>query len=97
MCVRSRLADPDGARIAGMAAGQSITVRLYPQSGDSPLIRNYSLSNGPGAGEFRISVKREPHGLASQYIHTHVSVGDTVDVAAPRGTFFLAEARRRWS
>ena len=85
------LADPDGAALPEWFAGQSITVRLYPQSGDGALVRNYSLSNDPNAGEFRISVKRESHGLASQYIHTHLAVGDTVDVAAPRGTFFLAD------
>ena len=44
----------------------------------------------PGSGVYRISVKREPHGRGSGYIHDRVAVGDVLDVAAPRGTFFLA-------
>ncbi|PRC49038.1 sulfurase, partial [Mycobacterium sp. ITM-2017-0098] len=39
----------------------------------------------------RISVKREKLGLASGYIHSRLKPGDRIDVAAPRGTFFLAD------
>ena len=52
-------------------------------------MRNYSLSGPPGGREYRISVKREPHGLASGHIHESVRNGQTIDVAAPRGTFTL--------
>ena len=52
-------------------------------------MRNYSLSGPPGGREYRISVKREPHGLASGHIHASVRTGQTIDVAAPRGTFTL--------
>lgn len=83
-------ADPDGALLPEWLPGQSITVRL-PAGGNRPLIRNYSLSNRPGSGVLRISVKRETHGMASYYLHTQVTPGDRIDVAAPRGTFFLAE------
>ena len=55
------------------------------------LIRNYSLSNRPGSGDYRISVKREPDGQPADYIHTQVKTGDLIDVAAPRGTFFLSD------
>ncbi|PRC48795.1 sulfurase, partial [Mycobacterium sp. ITM-2017-0098] len=84
------LADPDRARLPEWLPGQSITVRL-PVDGDQPLIRNYSLSNQPGSSVFRISVKREKLGLASGYIHSRLKPGDRIDVAAPRGTFFLAD------
>jgi len=83
------LADPDGAQLPEWLPGQSITLRLA--DGDHTLIRNYSLSNRPGSSSFRISVKRELHGVASGYIHAHVKAGDRVDVAAPRGTFFLTD------
>jgi ferredoxin-NADP reductase len=88
------LADPDGVALPEWLPGQSITVRLpFPENldDDRPLIRNYSLSNQPGTGVFRISVKRETHGLASGYLHDRLMAGDLIDVAAPRGTFFLAE------
>jgi ferredoxin-NADP reductase len=54
------------------------------------MIRSYSLSAEPGSAEYRISVKREPNGAASTYLHDHVQAGDTIDVAAPRGVFTLA-------
>ena len=52
-------------------------------------MRNYSLSGPPGADYYRITVKRERGGAASGYLHTHLAVGDQLDIAAPRGTFFL--------
>ena len=53
------------------------------------MLRNYSLSGPPGAGYYRISVKREPGGAVSGYLHTRLAVGDQLDIAAPRGTFIL--------
>jgi ferredoxin-NADP reductase len=81
----------DGTPLPGWLAGQSITVKLQPGNGAGALVRNYSLSNRPGSGTYRISVKRETHGAASNFIASGVQVGDTVDVAAPRGTFSLAD------
>ena len=85
------LANSDGSPLPKWIAGQSITVRLYRKANGAPLIRSYSLSNRPGSRQYRIGVKREPHGAASSYIHNQVKAGDTLDVAAPRGTFFLSE------
>jgi ferredoxin-NADP reductase/ferredoxin len=79
-----RLADPDGTPLPAALPGQFLTVRLQPS-----LVRSYSLSGPPGAAEYRISVKREPHGLGSTYLSSRVHIGDTVDTAAPRGTFCL--------
>ena len=59
-----------------------------------PLIRTYSLSGPPGAAEYRISVKREPHGAGSTYLHDEVRVGQTIECAAPRGTFTLRPGRQ---
>lgn len=86
------LSDPDGAPLPEWLAGQSITLRLYPDPDRAALIRNYSLSNRPGSADYRISVKRELHGAASENIHSHVNPGDLLDVAAPRGVFFLTDA-----
>jgi len=83
------LADADDAALPKWLPGQSITVRVPAGPGGASLIRNYSLSNDPGAGTYRISVKREPLGTVSAYIHAHLRVGDLFDVAAPRGAFFL--------
>lgn len=86
------LSDPDGTPLPKWLPGQSITVRLRPGVNGALLIRNYSLSNRPGSADYRISVKREPHGLVSGNIHAHVRAGDLLDVAAPRGTFFLDDS-----
>jgi ferredoxin-NADP reductase/MOSC domain-containing protein YiiM/ferredoxin len=84
-----RLADPDGEPVPAPLPGQFLTVRLRPDGGHPPVIRSYSLSGSPGGAEYRISVKREAHGVASTYLHAHVRPGDMIDVAAPRGTFVL--------
>ena len=85
------LASPDGAALPSWLPGQSITLRLRKGDDHSPLIRSYSLSNRPGSETFRISVKQEPHGAAGEYLRGRVRIGDSLDVAAPRGTFFLNE------
>jgi ferredoxin-NADP reductase/MOSC domain-containing protein YiiM len=84
------LASGDGRDLPGFLPGQSVTVRLLTGDG-TPVIRSYSLSGDPGGGTYRISVKREPHGTASGHIHSRIRMGDTLEAAAPRGTFFLRE------
>jgi ferredoxin-NADP reductase/ferredoxin len=84
-----RLADPIGTPVPAALPGQFLTLRLRPDPNGPPLLRSYSLSSAPGAEEYRISVKREPHGAGSRYIYSRLRVGDDIDVAAPRGTFTL--------
>ncbi len=84
-----RLADPDGTAVPPAQPGQFLTLRLPVSPDGQPLLRSYSLSGPPGASSYRISVKREPHGAGSQFVHTRVRKGDLLDVAAPRGTFIL--------
>ncbi|GAA2772543.1 MOSC and FAD-binding oxidoreductase domain-containing protein [Mycolicibacterium pallens] len=86
------LADPAGAALPEWLAGQSIVLRLPVDPDGPPLVRNYSLSNQPGAAEYRIAVKRESMGAVSRYIHDHVKAGDLIEVAAPRGSFFLDDS-----
>jgi ferredoxin-NADP reductase/MOSC domain-containing protein YiiM len=70
--------------------GQFLTVRV-PGAGDPVPVRTYSLSGDPDGGRYRISVKREPHGLVSSYLHAQLRRDDRIEVAAPRGGFVLAE------
>ena len=74
------------------SAGQFLTVRMRPGADAPPLIRSYSLSELPDQRGYRISVKRE--GAASRYLHQHVTVGDLLDAAAPRGGFVLRAGTR---
>jgi ferredoxin-NADP reductase/MOSC domain-containing protein YiiM/ferredoxin len=84
-----RLEDPAGASVPAARPGQYLTVRVQPDKPQRSALRNYSLSGPPGAGYYRITVKREPDGVASGYLHTRLAVGDQLDIAAPRGTFIL--------
>jgi ferredoxin-NADP reductase/MOSC domain-containing protein YiiM len=84
-----RLEDPDGAPLPDARAGQYLTLRIAPDDQHRPLLRNYSLCGQPGAGYYRIGVKREPDGVASGYLHASLRVGDRLEIAAPRGTFIL--------
>ena len=86
------LASIDHKPLPAALPGQYVGIRLQPDPEGPPVIRNYSLSGRPGAETYRISVKQEPHGVASTYLLQHTRAGDTVDVAAPRGTFLLKDA-----
>jgi ferredoxin-NADP reductase/MOSC domain-containing protein YiiM len=66
--------------------GQYLTVRV--PVGDRNEVRSYSIS-GWRPGEYRISVKQEPHGAVSRYLHQTAAVGGTLDIASPRGEFVL--------
>src|SRR6266536_1119234 len=87
--VSVQLADPGGASVPSALPGQFLTLRLCPDPAGQPLLRSYSLSGPPGAREYRISVKREPHGAGSQFLHARVRPGDVLEAAAPRGVFTL--------
>ena len=58
-------------------------------------MRNYSLSNAPGASAYRISVKRElggddaPNGDVSNRIHDGLAKGDRIELSPPCGAFTL--------
>src|SRR5690349_18875668 len=73
--VSVHLADPGGTPVPPALPGQFLTLRLNVSPGAQPLLRSYSLSGAPGASSYRISVKREPHGAGSQYVHIRVRAG----------------------
>jgi ferredoxin-NADP reductase/MOSC domain-containing protein YiiM len=80
----------DGSPLPAAGAGQYLTLRLVG-AGDPAPVRSYSLSSPPGTRAYRISVKREPQGVVSRYLHDGLQPGTLVDVAAPRGEFVLRE------
>ncbi|WP_339673580.1 NO-inducible flavohemoprotein [Dasania marina] len=82
----------DGKAIAKHLAGQYITI-VFAVNGEA-IRRNYSLSNQPGTEYYRISVKREPGGVASNYLHDHVNVGDEMALTSPSGNFTLNQESR---
>ncbi|HSL03960.1 MAG TPA: MOSC and FAD-binding oxidoreductase domain-containing protein [Nitrospiraceae bacterium] len=88
--VVSLLLEPVDARpLTIPLPGQFVVLRLCPKADAPPVLRSYSLSDLPDAGHYRITVKEEPHGIASTYLTTQLRVGDVLDVSAPRGAFIL--------
>jgi len=83
--------DSGNGSLPAARPGQYLTVRLPLGRGQRAVLRNYSLSGPPSAGYYRISVKHEPDGAASGYLHSQVASTDQLEIAAPRGTFILAE------
>jgi nitric oxide dioxygenase len=82
----------DGGAVMSFLPGQYITVLLTIDG--QALRRNFSLSDAPGKAYYRISVKREPNGLASNYLHDQIEVGSTLELLAPSGEFVLQESAR---
>jgi nitric oxide dioxygenase len=81
-----------GKAISDFIPGQYITI-VVDIDGQT-VRRNYSLSDQPGTGYYRISVKREPGGVVSNFLHEQASEGDVVRLMPPAGCFTLnAEAR----
>ena len=81
----------DGGPLPPFKPGQYLTVHVnHPTTPTAP--RNYSLSDRPGKGHYRISVKREPGtppGLVSNYLHNQVCEGDVLELGPPCGEFTL--------
>jgi ferredoxin-NADP reductase/MOSC domain-containing protein YiiM len=85
----------DARPLAAALPGQFIILRIKATPDGPALLRNYSLSDLPAEDHYRVSVKLEENGAASTYLHAHVSVGDVLDVAAPRGAFTLASDNQK--
>ena len=74
-------------------AGQYLTIKAIINGKEQ--IRTYTISSAPEDDYFRISVKREPDGLFSRYLHEQVMPGHTLAIKAPQGEFtFDTEIKR---
>jgi ferredoxin-NADP reductase/MOSC domain-containing protein YiiM len=80
----------DGEPLPGFRPGQYLTLRVQPPGAPRAQLRSFSLSAAPDSHRYRLSVKREPAGAVSAYLHDHVAPGDVIEVGAPRGLFALA-------
>jgi nitric oxide dioxygenase len=78
----------DGGALPLFKPGQYITVRVQDARGQTTM-RNYSLSNAPSEDHFRISVKQEPEGFVSSFLHEKAEKGTEIEVGPPCGEFFI--------
>lgn len=94
------LAPHDGKPVPSFMPGQFLTFQLKIPGQPRPVVRCYSLSDAPGTGTYRVSIKRvpaprgtgHPPGVSSNYFHDAVRKGDILDVKAPAGKFVLDPA-----
>lgn len=84
----------DGAPVMAHKPGQYLTF-WFEIPGHSPIKRNYSISGAADGETYRISVKREPQGVVSNWLHDHAVAGTVLKVAPPAGEFFLADTPAR--
>ena len=81
----------DGGDLPPFEAGQHLPIEVVVPGTGEAVRRTYSLSGPPDADNFRISVKREPQGVASRHLHDHVEPGDFIDARQPAGAFVLPD------
>jgi ring-1,2-phenylacetyl-CoA epoxidase subunit PaaE len=73
--------------IFGFTQGQYLTLRAQVDGQD--LRRSYSICAGVDDGELRVGVRKVPGGIFSNWIHSTLKVGDTIQVMVPQGRFFV--------
>ena len=81
------LAPCDGKAVMAHEAGQYIGLRVVVDGVE--LRRQYSLSAAANGSSYRISVKREPMGKVSCFLHDEVKEGDVIKLLPPAGAFVL--------
>ena len=78
---------PDLQEVFGFTQGQYLTLRRDIDGQD--LRRSYSICAGLDDGELRVGVRKVRGGMFSNWINAHLQPGDTVQVMAPQGRFFV--------
>ncbi|BEP63189.1 phenylacetate-CoA oxygenase/reductase subunit PaaK [Variovorax sp. V213] len=78
---------PELREVFGFTQGQYLTLRRDIDGQD--LRRSYSICAGLDDGELRVGVRKVRDGVFSNWINAHLRPGDTVQVMAPQGRFFV--------
>ncbi|WP_395686143.1 1,2-phenylacetyl-CoA epoxidase subunit PaaE [Caenimonas koreensis] len=73
--------------VFGFTQGQYLTLRKEIEGED--LRRSYSICAGVDDGELRVGVRKVKGGVFSNWINDHLQPGDTINVMAPQGRFFV--------
>ena len=58
--------------------------------------RSYTIASSPTQrGHVELTIKRNPEGLVSRFMHDQVKVGDTIRIGAPAGKFFFHDPKAK--
>ena len=97
VCKSIYLKPVDQRPISSFRGGQHLPIRFMIDG--EPVVRCYSISNGPGKSEYRISVKKVPAaqpglapGRVSHFVNDQLAVGDIVEAKSPSGSFFADDS-----
>lgn len=82
----------DGGPVMEFQPGQYIGIRVVVDGAEQR--RQYSLSAASNRVSYQISVKRQPGGRVSNFLHDVVTVGDVVELVPPSGAFTLVDSSR---
>ncbi|WP_418119406.1 1,2-phenylacetyl-CoA epoxidase subunit PaaE [Variovorax sp. 350MFTsu5.1] len=77
----------DLQQVFGFTQGQYLTLRHDIDGQD--LRRSYSICAGLDDGELRVGVRKVRGGVFSNWINASLKPGDTIQVMAPQGRFFV--------
>lgn len=82
-----RLMAPEGGKLPfDWKAGQYLTFNLDTPSGR--VKRAYTIASSPNQTRYvEITVKREPQGVGSAFLHDYIDKGSLLDVSGPTGNF----------
>ncbi|MEL7498027.1 MAG: 2Fe-2S iron-sulfur cluster-binding protein [Planctomycetota bacterium] len=95
-CKSICLTPVDDQPIASFCGGQHLPLKFIIPGQLDPVIRCYSVSNGPDQGFYRLTVKAvgapaanpdAPPGLVSHFINHQICNGDVIEARMPSGSF----------
>lgn len=78
----------DGKPVLRHKPGQYLSFNITVP-GQGAQRRNYSISSAPSDKGYRISVRRQPEGVVSNWLHSSAVEGTELLVSAPAGSFTL--------
>jgi ferredoxin-NADP reductase len=86
---------PEGGVSITHLPGQFMHINIPIPDGDRPQTRrSFTISSAPTEnGRLQITVKRNPAGTVSNFLHQQARVGDSFDLRAPFGRFTFTEGR----
>jgi ferredoxin-NADP reductase len=82
----------DGQQLPQFEPGQHLPIEV--NIAGRRHARTYSLSAAPDPNRYRVSIKRDPQGLVSQYLHDQLQAGDSLTTSDPAGEFTLRSGLR---
>ena len=80
-------------RLERFDAGQHLPIELQIPGQTEISKRTYTLSDSPEfRDEYRLSIKREEHGLVSRFLHDEMDEGAILDASKPSGNFVIPDS-----